>query len=64
MATKSGTFYCKTCQAKRLGHAPAPNHILHLLLTLVTFGFWAPVWLLITLFSGGRYHCSVCGNPM
>lgn len=28
-----------------------PNHILHLILTLVTFGFWAIVWLIIGLSS-------------
>lgn len=25
------------------------NHILHLLLSIFTFGFWIPVWLLVTL---------------
>lgn len=27
------------------------NHVLHLLLTLVTLGLWAPVWLLLGLTS-------------
>jgi hypothetical protein len=26
-----------------------PNHILHLLLTLFTFGLWLPVWMIIGL---------------
>lgn len=27
---------------------PQPcNHVLHLLLTLITFGLWAPIWLII-----------------
>jgi hypothetical protein len=30
-----------------------PNHILHLLLSLVTLGFWLPVWLLLSIFMGG-----------
>ncbi|WP_213001950.1 hypothetical protein [Winogradskya consettensis] len=25
------------------------NHVLHLLLTLVTCGFWAPVWLILAI---------------
>ena len=25
------------------------NHILHLLLSVFTFGFWVPVWLLVTV---------------
>lgn len=31
-----------------------PNHILHLLLSLVTFGLWLPVWLVIGLSSSER----------
>lgn len=31
---------------------PVPtNHILHLILTLVTCGFWAPVWLVIAIIN-------------
>ncbi len=29
-----------------------PNHILHLLLSVVTVGVWLPVWFLISLFQG------------
>ena len=29
-----------------------PNHILHLLLSLVTFGFWIFVWLFLTFTMG------------
>lgn len=28
-----------------------PNHVLHLLLTIVTMGLWLPVWILIALTS-------------
>lgn len=28
-----------------------PNHILHLLLSVATFGLWLPVWLLISISS-------------
>ncbi|OBJ70726.1 DUF2510 domain-containing protein [Mycobacterium sp. 1274756.6] len=28
-----------------------PNHVLHLILTVLTFGLWLPVWLLVTLAS-------------
>ncbi len=27
------------------------NHILHLLLTALTFGFWAPMWVAISVFQ-------------
>lgn len=26
-----------------------PNHILHLLLSLITVGIWLPIWLLVSL---------------
>jgi len=28
------------------------NHVLHLVLTIVTLGFWLPVWILIAIFGG------------
>lgn len=28
-----------------------PNHVLHLLLSLITFGTWLPVWLLVSYSS-------------
>jgi hypothetical protein len=34
------------------GHRP--NHILHLILTIVTLGIWAIVWILLTLLGGEK----------
>ena len=34
------------------GHRP--NHILHLILTILTFGLWAVVWLLLTALGGEK----------
>lgn len=31
-----------------------PNHVLHLILTLVTLGLWGIVWLAIAIFGGER----------
>lgn len=36
-------------QAERIYDKNKTNHILHLLLSLVTFGVWIVLWLLITL---------------
>ena len=30
------------------------NHILHLLLSVVTLGLWLPVWLIVAAFGGER----------
>jgi len=64
MAMKTASLYCKHCGTQRLGQAPAPNHILHLLLTIFTMGFWIPVWLIVAIGSGGSYHCTHCGGKM
>jgi hypothetical protein len=34
------------------GHRP--NHVLHLILTLVTVGLWAVVWILVALLGGEK----------
>lgn len=35
------------------------NHILHLLLTLATCGFWAPVWILMAIINANREETTV-----
>lgn len=30
------------------------NHVLHLILTIITFGLWAPVWLIVALINANR----------
>lgn len=38
-----------------------PNHVLHLLLSLVTGGVWLIVWLLLGM-SQSPAHCAFCGS--
>lgn len=45
-----------------LAEKQTPNHVLHLLLSVVTVGFWIPIWLLVALFGGGPYKCPSCGS--
>ncbi len=52
---ESQTDYC----AIVVGGKPT-NHVLHLILTLVTFGFWGIVWIVMALAGGEtRYKISV-----
>lgn len=38
------------------------NHTLHLLVSLVTFGLWVPIWVLLSVFpEKDRWRCSRCG---
>ena len=59
ISTEAG--YCNACQIRTTLQAQTPNHILHLLLTLVTAGVWAIVWLLLAL-QRAPYRCSRCGG--
>lgn len=31
------------------------NHVLHLLLSLVTLGIWIPVWICVAIFGGEKH---------
>lgn len=37
-----------------LNHGKPPNHILHLLLSVLTLGLWIPVWILASIFGGEK----------
>lgn len=41
--------YCKNCEKKVATKTKPVNHILHLLLSIVTAGVWLLVWLLICM---------------
>jgi len=53
--------FCNRCGRHRLFTRPGTNHILHLLLSLVTVGLWLPIWLLCAIRVGG-WRCTVCGS--
>ena len=41
-----------------------PNHLLHLVLSILTGGLWLIIWLILTLKSAGNYRCTQCGHPV
>lgn len=49
MGVRKTRRYCPEDDAMVLAEQQTPNHILHLLLTLVTVGVWIIVWLLVSL---------------
>jgi len=61
MAEERKGGYCKNCDAQVIVWRKGTNHILHLLLTLVTLGWWLIVWILISVKFGG-WRCSQCGS--
>lgn len=43
-----------------LAEAASPNHILHLLLSIVTLGVWLLVWLILAA-QPKTFRCTSCG---
>lgn len=63
MAIKFARRYCVPCEQYVLAQKQGPNHILHLLLSLITFGVWVPVWIIVTVWSWPTpYRCPTCGD--
>lgn len=61
MATSAKAGFCKKCDSNRKLERPRANHILHLILTILTAGLWIIVWILVGLQIGG-WRCSTCGS--
>lgn len=59
LETRSGK--CMECKERRKVTRKGINHVLHLLLSIVTFGFWLIVWLLVAL-NGTSWRCETCGS--
>ena len=60
---ESTSKFCKNCNEQVLATREKPNHILHLLLSVVTCGWWLIIWFLISIRVGG-YKCSRCGSKV
>lgn len=53
---------CKHCQKSTLHIGPRTSHVLHVLLAIVTMGFWIPVWILVHLSNSTQLACTQCGK--
>jgi len=60
MGTEQASAYCKNCNKQVLVTRNTPNHILHLLLSLVTCGLWLLVWWSMSS-EKKPWRCSQCG---
>ncbi|MBY3543675.1 hypothetical protein HFN71_28755 [Rhizobium laguerreae] len=54
-------MFCEDDVAMVLAERQTPNHVLHLLLSIFSAGFWIPVWLAVTMLASGTYKCPRCG---
>jgi hypothetical protein len=55
--------FCKECNKFVFAERPGVNHILHLILTLLTFGIWLIVWIGVSVKIGG-WKCPICGSKV
>jgi DNA-directed RNA polymerase subunit RPC12/RpoP len=56
---------CPDCGERRLIASRKPNHLLHLILTIITVGLWAVIWFFIAW--SGEFHkwrCQNCGTQV
>lgn len=64
MAVKQFGWFCRTCNAQRFFVKQRANHVLHLILTIVTLGLWSPVWITCAILASGKpARCQTCGRP-
>ena len=58
--TKTEPNYCPNCDETTPHSFGRTNHILHLILSLLTAGIWLIVWLFAAICSGGKGQCKKC----
>lgn len=62
MATDQRMDQCKKCAKITMHVRKGTSHVLHLLLSLITFGVWLPVWIILALNSSTTGQCTECGH--
>lgn len=64
MAVKTSGGYCRHCNKNVMTQKNTPNHLLHLILTVLTLGVWAIVWIILMLSNIGGRRCTECGQKV
>ncbi|MCR9096300.1 MAG: hypothetical protein NXI30_18900 [bacterium] len=53
--------YCGYCEKRVMVRRAGTNHILHLILTVLTAGLWLVIWAGSAIKAGG-WRCPTCGS--
>jgi len=61
MAIDEKAGMCATCNKQVMVRRKGTNHLLHLVLSVLTGGFWIIVWILASVKFGG-WRCTQCGG--
>jgi zona occludens toxin (predicted ATPase) len=65
VSVKQSSAYCHVCQRQSLFQKPRINHVLHLILSIVTFGFWLIVWAILGIINSSKSpRCTTCGSTV
>lgn len=62
--TNQVIMYCDNCGKETLHVQPSTSHLLHLVLSVITFGAWLIVWIIIALNNKNQGHCVECGREV
>lgn len=62
MAEEIKRGYCRTCERYGPVRRNKINHILHLILSIITMGAWLFVWIALSLLNMGGWRCPQCGG--
>ena len=61
---EQASAYCDQCEKQVLIQRPGgPNHILHLLMTIITGGIWLIIWFFVASESK-PWRCNQCGKNL
>jgi hypothetical protein len=58
---EESTGVCESCKKQVMIRRKGTNHILHLLMTCLTMGFWIVIWILAAC-AKGHWRCTQCGR--
>ena len=61
MAMQEKGGFCATCSKHVMVRRKGTSHLLHLVLSVFTFGLWIIVWILVSVKFGG-WRCTQCGG--
>lgn len=64
MSTYNEMMYCAQCDKHTMHLREKTNHILHLILSLLTFGVWLIVWALVSWSNSMQSQCTTCGRTL
>lgn len=61
MAVEEKSGFCEACNKQVMVRRKGTNHLLHLILSILTAGFWLIIWVLASVKFGG-WRCTQCGS--